>query len=116
VWSVVRELRAHIVEVAELAAVEERALDLPKRALLPWLVVGVPASYGERTNLVVAREREKERIADGLIALPAQYDRLLAVVLAPVLRCRSGLDPITAVDRIQFSCRGPAARRRSGSV
>jgi len=36
----VRELGAHIVEVAKLAAVEERALDLPERALRARLVVG----------------------------------------------------------------------------
>src|SRR5882672_64670 len=78
----VRELRAHVVEVAKLAAVEERALDFPERPLRPRLVVGVSASNGHWTKLVVTRECEEARIVDGLIALPAEHDRLLAVVLA----------------------------------
>ena len=78
----VDELGAHVVEVAERAAIEERALDLPERALGARLVVGVTAPDRDGTELVVAREREELRIVDGLIALPSQHDRLLAVVLA----------------------------------
>jgi hypothetical protein len=42
----------------------------------------MPAPNGQRTKLVVAREGEEARIIDWLIALPAEHDRLLAVVLA----------------------------------
>jgi hypothetical protein len=38
----------------------------------------------ERTELVVTREREEAWIVNRLLALPAQHDRLLTVVLGPV--------------------------------
>src|SRR5690606_24151952 len=78
----VGELLTHVVEVAELAAIEEGALHLPEGALGPRLVVRVSASDRERAKLVVARKGEEARIVDGLVALPSQHDRLLAVVLA----------------------------------
>src|SRR5882672_3138852 len=78
----VRELRAHVLEVAKLAAVEERALDFPERPLGPRLVVRVSAPNGQWTKFVVTREREESRIVDRLIALPSEHDGLLTIVFA----------------------------------
>jgi len=46
--------------------------------------------------------------------LGIEIQRIRSETRGIVLRCRAGLDPIPAVDRIQSGCRGPAARRRSG--
>lgn len=39
------------------------------------------AANSDRTELIVTRECQKPRIVDGLIAFPAQHDRLLTVIL-----------------------------------
>ncbi len=74
-----RELRPHVLEVEEGAAVEKRALGLPEAALDAGLGVGL-AAYRARAKLVVCREGEEARIVDGLLSLPAQDDILLTVV------------------------------------
>ena len=77
----VGELGAEVVAIAEGASVEERALVLPEAALGARLGIGA-TSYGSGADAVVCREGEVVRVVDGLLALPAQDDGLLAVVLA----------------------------------
>ena len=77
------ELGAHVVEVAEGAAVEKRSLELPEASLDARLGVGV-AAHGARPELVVGREGEKARVVDGLLPLPSEHHWFLAVVDAAV--------------------------------
>src|SRR6185295_1169824 len=69
--------------VAERAAVEERALEVPERSLDPGLGVWIAADC-TRPELIMSREREEPWIVDRLCALPAQHHGLLAVVRAAV--------------------------------
>lgn len=76
------ELEAEVLDVAEAPAVEEAALELPETSFHPRLVVGMARPAGYRPELVVSGESEEARVVDGLAPLPAEHDRLLAVVLA----------------------------------
>jgi len=80
------ELGAKVVDVAEAAAVEEAPLELPKTALDARLVVRVRRPTGLGPEGVVGREGQETRVVDGLTPLPAEHDRLLAVVLAHARR------------------------------
>ena len=73
------KLRSHVLEVAEGAAIEKRALGLPEAPLDAGLGVGI-AAHGARSKLVVSGEGEEAWIVDGLLPLPAQDDVFLAVV------------------------------------
>ena len=75
----VGELRPQVLEVAEGATVEKRALGLPEAPLDAGLGVGVTA-HGAGAKLVVGGEGEEAWIVDGLLPLPAQDDIFLAVV------------------------------------
>ncbi len=84
------ELMLQVLDVAETPAVEEASLELPETSFHPRLVVGVAGAAGHRPELVVSGEGEEARVVDGLAPLPAEYDGLLAVVLA---RPRGALEP-----------------------
>jgi len=77
------ELEAQVGHVAERPAVEKGALELPKTPLDAGFCIGIP-THGAGPELVVRREGEEARIVDGLGPLPAQGDKLLAVVRARV--------------------------------
>src|SRR5580700_8494363 len=77
----VGELDAEVTAVAKRAAVEKRALVLPKTALDAGLCVWFSADGG-RTYSVVCGEGEIPRIVDWLLSLPPQHDGFLAIVLA----------------------------------
>jgi hypothetical protein len=86
------ELDGEVVEVAEAAAVEKRSFELPEAALDAWLVVGMATAHGDGPHLVVRGEGEVAWIVDRLLTLPAQHDRLLAVVLAALGQATEALE------------------------
>jgi hypothetical protein len=75
----VAELGAQVVQVAERASIEEGTLELPEAPLRPRLGIRI-AAHRPRPELVMCGEGEKAGVVDRLLALPAQHDRLLAVV------------------------------------
>lgn len=81
----VHELSLEVLQVAEAAAAEEAQEQLVEAALDAGLAVGGVAD-GHHAELVVGGEIDKPRVEDGLVTLPAQHHRFLAVIDA-TMRC-----------------------------
>ena len=97
------ELRSHVLEVDEGAAVEEGDLGFPEAPLDTRLGIGI-APYGAGAILVVSGEGEEARVVDGLVSFPAQDDRFLAIVDAgrrAASESREGAD-VTIHERVQI--------------